>query len=161
MKKIKYWFLMLFSNGKKAVYEEGGFKVTFRNYDMRIETKSRNFFMKIMAGEYPFGYLAASYAQNKKENIHGYALFMYMIAMALPRDEQFKKDIQTALRCYEKRIERKAKEAAAKNEDPTMEKIALEGEKRDAEMAQSSRRERRRASRELKKTAKEVLNDAE
>lgn len=66
MKKIKYWFFMLFKNGKKAVYEEGGFKVTFRNYDMRIETLSRNFSVKIMAGEYPFGYLAASYAQDKR-----------------------------------------------------------------------------------------------
>lgn len=160
MKKIKYWFFMLFKNGKKAVYEEGGFKVTFRNYDMRIETLSRNFSVKIMAGEYPFGYLAASYAQDKKENIHGYAMFLYMVAMLLPRDDQFRRDLQTALKTYEKRAARKAKEAAEKD-DPVMEKVAIENEKRDAEVARMSRRERRAASRDFKKTAKEVLNETE
>lgn len=160
MKKLKYWFFMLFKNGKKAVYEEGGFKVTFRNYDMRIETLSRNFSVKIMAGEYPFGYLAASYAQDKKDNIHGYAMFLYMVAMLLPRDDQFRRDLQTALKTYEKRAARKAKEAAEKD-DPVMEKVAIENEKRDAEVAQMSRRERRAASRDFKKTAKEVLNETE
>lgn len=151
---------MLFKNGKKAVYEEGGFKVTFRNYDMRIETLSRNFSVKIMAGEYPFGYLAASYAQDKKDNIHGYALFLYMVAILLPRDDQFRRDLQTALKTYEKRAARKAKEAAEKD-DPVMEKVAIENEKRDAEVARMSRRERRVASRDFKKTAKEVLNETE
>lgn len=160
MKKLKYWFFMLFKNGKKAVYEEGGFKVTFRNYDMRIETLSRNFSVKIMAGEYPFGYLAASYAQDKKDNIHGYAMFLYMVAMLLPRDDQFRRDLQTALKTYEKRAARKAKEAAEKD-DPVMEKVAIENEKRDAEVAQMSRRERRAASRDFKKTAKKVLNETE
>lgn len=154
MKKLKYWFFMLFRNGKKAVYEEGGFKVIFRNYDMRIETKSRNFGVKIMAGEYPFGYLAASYAQDKKDNIHGYAMFLYMVAMILPRDDQFRKDLQTALRCYEKRAKRKAEKA-----DPVMEKVAIETEKRDLEMAKGSRRYRRRASKEFREAAKEVMND--
>lgn len=160
MKKLKYWFFMLFKNGKKAVYEEGGFKVTFRNYDMRIETLSKNFSVKIMAGEYPFGYLAASYAQDKKENIHGYAMFLYMTAMLLPRDDQFRRDLQSALKTYEKRSARKAKEAAEK-EDPQMEQIAIEAEKRDAEMAAGSRRYRRRASKEFRQTAKEVMKDAE
>lgn len=160
MKKIKYWFFTTFLNRKKAVIDEGGFKIVFRNYDMRITTKSGNFSMKVMAGDYPFGYLAAALNQGKKSQVHGYAEYMYLVAMMLCRDVQFQRDIKRDLELLNKRVQRKA-EKAAQEVDENMENVETEIVKRDMEVGQMSRRERRKASREFKKTAKTVLNEDE
>lgn len=158
MKKIRYWLYMLFKNKKHTVCEEGGFKITFREYNLQIETLSKNFSMKIGAGEYPFGYLVASLSQGKKDNIHGFAMYMYMVAMLLCRDKQFQRDLEIALKCYEKRAARKER---MEKDDPVMEKVAIDTVKADEEVAHMSRRERRAHSRDFKKKAKEVLNETE
>lgn len=160
MKKIKYWFIVTFLNRKRAVVNEGGFEIVFRDYDMRIRTKSGNFSMKVMASEYPFGYLATALSQGKKGQVHGYAQYMYLVAMMICRDGQFKNDVKMALERMDKREQRKA-EKQAKKVDESMEQVDTEIVKRDIEVGQMSRRERRKASREFHKTAKTVLNDEE
>lgn len=152
--------MLTFLNRKRAVVDEGGFKIVFRNYDMRIRTKSGNFSMKIMAGEYPFGYLATAESQGKKDQVHGYAQYVYLVAMMLCRDGQFKNDIRTALNCLNKKMQRKA-EKDAKKVDESMDNVETDIVKRDMETGRMSRRERRKASREFKDTAKTVLNNEE
>lgn len=161
MRKIKYWFIVNFLNKKMAVVDEGGFRIVFRKYDMRISTKSKNFSMKIMAGEYPFGYLAAALGQGKKEQVHGFAQYMYLVTMMLCRDGQFKNDVKMALDRLDKREQRKAEKAAKKEQDPSMEKADLNIVRSDVEVGQMSNRQRKKHSKEFKKEAKEVLKENE
>lgn len=137
----------------------GGFEIEFRQYDMRIKSLSGNFRMRIRAGEYAFGYLVSSLAQDCPKNVEGYATYMYMIATEICKDEGLRNDIHKALMKYNARLEK----AAAKQvvEDKTAEEMAIDLEKSARAHDGLKKSERRKIDKRFKKVVKAVENGAE
>lgn len=150
----EFWYFTVKNSLQKRIIR-GGFKIDFRQYDMRIETLSKNFSMKLRASEHSFGYLVSSIAAGKEENIHGFAAFMYFIAVNLCRDDMFRRDLQDAIAAYERREQVKAKIDEADGD----EEVAMLLIKQDLERAGMKRPERRRAERAFQKAAKEILKE--
>lgn len=145
--KIKWFWAMKVKNRVQLTKEMGGFVVKFRQYDMEVSTKSKNFMMKVRADMHPFGYLASSVKQGKEGNLHGYAMMMYMLATGITEDERLNKEVISAIRRYNKRVEAMA---AATATDESSE-ADLNVVKADEMVKNLSRKERRERKREMAK----------
>lgn len=153
-KVLEFWYLTVRNTVQKRI-EVGGFEIVFRQYDLRIRSLSDNFSMKIRSGEHAFGYLAASMGQGHEDNVHGYAVFMYLIATNICRDDRLRRELQRAIQGYQERENAKVKlEEADGNEE-----AALESVRKDLERSEMSRAQRRRAEKAFQKEAKKILKE--
>lgn len=153
-KVLNFWYFTI-KNRRENRFEAGGFVIDFHQYDLRIRTMSGNFSMKIRAGEYSFGYLAASVGQGRADNVHGYALFLYVIATSICKDDKLRKEVQKAIERYQKRVEA----LASVKEDEREDELSIAAEQGDEERAKMSRAQRRRAERQTRKMAKKILKE--
>lgn len=145
------WFVFTFRN--PSFYKEvlGGFKVEFRRFWLDIRTLSGNFRTRIMISEHPYGYLFFSLKQGKIDNIRGYCQYLYSVSMALTTDQKLANEIQRSLnRSYDRRLKQEMmNESKDKDDESAIAEVMAE-----KEYAGLSRRERRKASRDLKKELK-------
>lgn len=122
---------------------------------MEIESKSGNFKARWMADKDPYGMLVTG---EGDENIHGFALTVYLVSTLLTTDQKFTNAVQKALKDYEKRLTSKAK--SEMKEDETEEEIAIEEVKQVQEYVEMSEKERKAydkvVDRKFKKAAKEA-----
>jgi hypothetical protein len=155
MKKIQKWWYFHIKNPVVRKGEHGGFKWTFRRFDLTIETKSGNFKAKYMADAHPYAYLLQGATD---ENIEGFCQMMYVLGKTLTTDQGLANDVGKAVSKYQKRLEKKA--AGEVVEDETEEKIALEAEKAIQEHIELPKKERRKVEKGIdgrfKKAVKEV-----
>lgn len=122
----------------------------------QITTVSDNFSLKVTG--YPYGYLMESAAQGNEENIHGFCAMMYLVADGVYRDAGFAKDLMKSISKYQKRLEKKA-EDAAKNVTEAQEE-ADTALLNDIISEQGMSKKELKAKREADKEAlREVLNE--
>lgn len=149
MKKIfralKDWVTVGRKNKVEAVVEAGGFIVTFKTFDMTIETISKNFFAKFAVSEHPYTYLYVAATMENFEQIHGYCLYLYKTAMSLTTDQGFVDDLTKSIKKLDKRILKAAK-TAVKQTNPEDDSQALREAQRIIELAEMTEEERRVAS---------------
>lgn len=122
MRKMRlFWNKLVFTltNRKQESVELGGFIWTFRKYSMEVRSLSENFKMRLLCGEHAYGYLMTALRHDKKENLEGYALIMYTLAVSLTRDQKLVSDVTRDIKMYASRLERQAEKEAkrSKNED--------------------------------------------
>lgn len=150
---MAFWYFKV-RNFTRRVVTLGGFKIRFREYDMTIKSLSDNFKMTVRADCHPFGYLSASLAKGKNENIQGYATIMYLVATGITTDEKLNNEIRRALMRYNDRLEAKAA-MNVKNESANDAEIAhkanIEAVKAEMPQRKLSRAERREKEREMRK----------
>ena len=103
--------------------EVGGFKWTFRKYSMTVRSLSENWQMRVLCGEHSYGYLLESLSQGKTDNLHGYAIIMYSLAVSLTRDEKLVSDVTRDIKAYAARVDRQAEKEARKSEKVSDEEI--------------------------------------
>lgn len=158
LKKIQKWWWFVFKNRVVRKGNVGGFKYVFRNLTMDISTVSGNFKGRWTADEHPYAYLLAG---GDEENIHGFAMLVYMVSKLLTSDQIFVDDVQQALKKYEERV---VKHADA-TEDETEEKIALEEVKAVQEYVELPKKERKKVERGIdgrfKKAVAQSLKEKE
>lgn len=153
-KVLEFWYFHV-RNGVQSRLEVGGFEIEFHQYDLRIKSLSGNFAMKIRASEYAFGYLVSSLANGNEDNLHGYAVFMYLVATEICKDDKLRKDLQRAIENYQSRSSAKAK----LDKEDGNEEAAIAAMKEDLRRANMSRAERRRAEKEFRKNVKEIIKE--
>ena len=137
IKKFKEWWYFHVKNPVVRKGEAGGFTWVFRKFGLEVRTRSGNFRAQWTADEHPYGYLAYS---DGNENIHGFAMTVYMVSKLLTTEPRFAEDIQLALKAYEKRLD----ESLSVVEDPVEEEIALTEMKDVQEQVEKNRRRRKR-----------------
>lgn len=151
-KALKEFWLLRVMNYTQKKLTVGGFEFHFRQYDLTIRSLSGNFTLKVLATEPAFGYLVQALAKDRKDNLHGYAAFMYLISSSLVEDDNFRSDIQSALTAYNARMMASAS-YKANNED---EDIAIATMKKELDRGQMSRAARRRAEKAFAKDIKNI-----
>lgn len=117
MKKLlNFWYLRL-RNKVRNRFTEGGFEFIFREYDLIIRSLSGSFEVRILSTEYAYGYLLSALVQDKIDTIHGYAVYMYMIASGLCREERFVRELNEVIDGYCSRQLEKVSEKISEEED--------------------------------------------
>lgn len=145
-------------NKVEIVVKEGGFIVTFRTYDMTIETLSKNFVAKFTASEHPYLYLYVAALQGNNEQVHGYCLYLYKVATTLTTEQGFVDDLTKIIKKHDRRMLKAAKEAAKKvTEEEDL--LALKDVQRSTELSEMPDKEREEASKELVETYKETRDE--
>lgn len=159
MKKLKERFLKFwwytFRNPIMREGEDGGMRWRFRRFWVDFETVSGNFKCRFEAGKDPYGYLLSS----DDNQVHGFAMRLYLIGSLLTTDKQFVKDINRALNNLDKRLTKKAESGVV--EDETEEKIALEEEKAVQEIVDMPKKEKRKFERNVNRRFKKAVREAE
>lgn len=156
-KSLKGWFSKKPKNKVELSVEVGGFIVEFKTYTLDITTISGNFSVSFTASEHPYLYLYAAAKGGHDDQIHGYCLFLYKMATCLTTDQGLVDDIAKALKKYDKRLLKAAKEAA-KKASKIEDDMALESVKRTIAYSEMSEEERNKASEDFIKQAREMLN---
>lgn len=154
MKKFQKWWYFHIKNPVVRKGEHGGFKWTFRRFDLTIETKSGNFKAKFLADEHPYAYLLAG---ETDENIEGFCQMVYMLSHTLTTDQGLVNDVNKS---FDKYIKRKEKEVKVV-EDEVEEKIAVEEVKAVQEMVEMPKKERRKMERDINGRFKKAVKDSE
>lgn len=137
----------------------GGFRVIIRRHRLDIYTISDNFHMRLMVGTHPYGYLLSSAQQGIVDNIKGYCVYMYQIAMCMTTDKEFVGDITKSLNKYEARLENQAKNSPKANDFEH--DLALREVRQNVERGQMTRQQRRKAERDAQKKLKSALREIE
>lgn len=102
-KLVDMWVFGI-ANRKKREIIIGGFRFIFRSYTLDISSISRSWSMRLLCSEHPYGYLLASLNQGNQENLHGYAMTLFMQATSLTKDQKLVKDVQRDCEAYMKRL---------------------------------------------------------
>lgn len=151
---LRFWVFKV-RNRKRKEVKVTAFNVVFRDYSMSIESESGNFAMNLECTTHPFGYLAASVAQDKVDNLHGYALMMYVLATELTRDERLNRDVTNAINRHVAREEAKAAETV----NESSELAALNEVAMDEKGKRLSRSARKVVKKEVANIVKEIENE--
>jgi hypothetical protein len=122
-----WWNLMLFTltNSKVKEVEVGGFRFVFRKYSMLVRSLSDNWRMRVLCGEHAYGYLLESMRQNRLDNLHGYAVIMYSLAVSLTKDQKLVSDVTRDVKAYAARVDRQAEKEAKRTEKESDSEILL------------------------------------
>lgn len=122
-----WWNLMLFAltNSKVKEVEVGGFRFVFRKYSMLVRSLSDNWRMRVLCGEHTYGYLLESMRQNRLDNLQGFAVIMYSLAVSLTKDQKLVSDVTRDIKAYAARVDRQAEKEAKRAEKESDEEILL------------------------------------
>jgi hypothetical protein len=149
--KIQKWWYFTFLNPVEYRFEVGGFKVVFRRFWLEIESMSKNFKVRFLASEHPYGYLFVSCKNGKLDNVHGYCAFIYKLSHCLTTDNKFVEDINRAISNYDKRLAAKAVTNVSTDNDD----IDLEVVKQNDAVGKMTKKEREARKKELKKSLRD------
>lgn len=133
----------------------GGFRARFYRHYLEIDTIGGNFGCRLMVGSHPYGYLLASARQGKIENIHGYCMYMYSVAMSLTTDKGLADDISRVLKKYDARLAKRAD--SAREDGAFADDMALKEVRSNEERGAMTRAQRRKAERKARKDMKDGL----
>lgn len=123
-----------------------------------ITTESKIFSLRIGGNTHAYGYLLAAAEQGKTENLHGYAVTLFIPTMAITQDQGLCDGVQKSIMKRQKRKE-KAAESAAKGvsdaQNMADEQFMLEAVKR----GKMSRKEAKKASKTDREEMKRILKE--
>lgn len=125
---------------------------------MEIRTISDNWRMRLDARHEMYGYLLSAVKQDKKEQVHGYCVTLYILATSL--DQGLINDVQKALAKFMKRKEKQAEseakvvsEAQIAGDEALMQESIERGELRGDKKAE------RKAAKESQEEIRKVLKE--
>lgn len=137
-------------------YKEGSIEKTF----LSITSTSGIYSMHIGGNTHAFGYLLAAAKQERLDQLQGYAVTLYVPAMAMTQDAGLTADVQKAINKWMRRKEAEAKSAAKAVTDS--EEIASTAFMESViERSQMSKKEAKAASEADKEIMREILNEKE
>lgn len=137
-------------------YKEGSIERTF----LSITSTSAIYSMHIGGNTHAYGYLLAAAKQDRLDQLQGYAVTLYVPAMAMTQDAGLTADIQKAITKWMKRKDAEAK-SEAKNISDAQESANQAFMEDVVERSQMSRKEAKAASEADKKFMKETLTETE
>lgn len=122
-----WWNLMVLTltNRKIESVEVGGFRFVFRKYSMLVRSLSDNWRMRVLCGEHTYGYLLESLRQKRLDNLHGYAVIMYSLAVSLTKDQKLVSDVTRDIKAYASRVERQAAKEVKRTEKESDDEVLL------------------------------------
>lgn len=133
---------------------------------MEIRTVSDNWRMRLDARHEIYGYLMAAVKQDKKEQVHGYCVQLYILATTL--DQGLINDTQKAIAKYMKRMDKKAEseakavsEAQIAGDEALMQEAIERGELRGDKKAEkkAAKKSQEEIVKELERMQKEESNE--
>lgn len=135
-------------------YKEGSIDKTF----LLIMSTSGIFNCRIGGNTHAYGYLLAAAKQGLDAQLQGYAVTLYVPAMAMTQDAGLTADVQKAINKWMKRKEAEAKSAAAAVTDS--EEMASQAFMDEvAAYADATPKERKKMRKADKAALREVLNE--
>lgn len=137
-------------------YKEGSIEKTF----LSITSTSGIYSMHIGGNTHAFGYLLAAAKQDRLDQLQGYAVTLYVPAMAMTQDAGLTADVQKAINKWMKRKEAEAK-SAAKAVTDSEEMASADFMESVIERSQMSKKEAKAASEADKELMREILNEKE
>lgn len=137
-------------------YKEGSIEKTF----LSITSTSGIYSMHIGGNTHAFGYLLAAAKQDRLDQLQGYAVTLYVPAMAMTQDAGLTADVQKAINKWMKRKEAEAK-SAAKAVTDSEEMASAAFMESVIERSQMSKKEAKAASEADKELMREILNEKE
>lgn len=132
-------------------YKEGSIERTF----LSITSTSGIFNCRVGGNTHAYGYLLAAAKQDRLDQLQGYAVTLYVPAMAMTQDAGLTADIQKAITKWMKRKDAEAKSAAkAVTPEQDMASAALmEDIASESGMSKKELKAKREADREIMKAA--------
>lgn len=151
LSKIQKWWLFTFRNQVQFSYNLGGFKVTFRRFWLDIETVSRNFKVRFLASEHPYGYLFVSAQKGNLDNIHGFCAYIYKLSHIITTDNKLVEDVNKAIKNYDKRLAAKAAtEVNTENDEMDLDIV-----QQSHEVGKMTKKQRKQRIKEIKEALKD------
>lgn len=137
-------------------YKEGNLARTY----LEITTVSGIWSMRIAGNTYPYGYLLEAARQKKTEQIHGYAAMLFILSQQFVQDQGLTNDVVRGINKWQKRIDKKAQEAAKGVSDA--EEIASQAFMEEvAAYADATPKERKKMRKANQEVLREVLKEKE
>lgn len=137
-------------------YKEGSIEKTF----LSITSTSGIFNCRVGGNTHAFGYLLSAAQQGLDAQLQGYAVTLYIPAMAMTQDAGLTADVQKAINKWMKRKESEAK-SAAKDVTETEEIASKAFMESVVERSQMNKKEAKAASEADKEIMREILNEKE
>lgn len=116
---------MFFRNRVVSRAEVGSYRIEFRRYEVRVQTRAGQFKMRLRGDFYPSGYLTAAHNQGLDHQLEGYSTLMFMLADGLCRDKKLVSSVTRALEAHIARVEKVVMEK--RKEDPEADAVILDG----------------------------------
>lgn len=123
-----------------------------------ITTESKIFSLRIGGNTHTYGYLLAAAQQGKIEQLHGYAVTLFIPAMTITQDQGLCDDVQKSIAKWQKRKEKAAesgKNSVSDAQNMADEQFMLEAIKR----GKMSRKEAKKASKADREEMKRILKE--
>lgn len=117
------WFHL--NNRRMETVEVGGFRFVFRRFSMMVRSLSDNWRMRVLCGEHTYGYLRESLRQGRMDNLEGFAVVVYSLAVSLTKDQKLVSDVTRDIKAYATRMERQAEKEAKRTEKEPDDEILM------------------------------------
>lgn len=104
-------------NRKEDEVEVRGFRFVFRRFSMDVRSLSGNWRMRVLCTEHSWGYLRESLRQGRMDNLEGFAVIMYSLAVSLTKDQKLVSDVTRDIKAYATRMERAAAKEGRMSEE--------------------------------------------
>lgn len=137
-------------------YQEGNIRRTY----LKITSTSGIMSLFLGGNTHAYGYLLAAAKQDRLDQLQGYAVTLYVPAMAMTQDAGLTADVQKAITKWMKRKDAEAK-SEAKNITDALESANQAFMEEVVERSQMSKKEAKATSEADKKLMKETLTETE
>lgn len=158
-RKPKYHFV--FGNGSVGGFEVDFYMTENRPKDCYVHIHGKSVggsIFDVKLNGYTYGYLMESARQGNEDNIHGFCVMLCTLANQVYIDEGLCNDVITAIGKYQKRLMKKAEEAA-KSVTPEREMAEQAFMESVVEYAAATPKRRKKISKAEREMLKEVLNE--
>lgn len=135
-------------------YNEGDLAKTY----LEITTVSGVWSMRIAGNIHAYGYLLEAANQEKIEQIHGYAAMLFILSQQFTQDQGLTNDVVRSINKWQKRMDKKAQEAA-KDVSDAEETTSQAFMEEVAAYADATPKERKKIRKADKAALREVLNE--
>ncbi|MCM1216530.1 MAG: hypothetical protein NC209_03960 [Alistipes sp.] len=155
----------LFKNKPYKSVKAGAFQFDFYYKEGKVDkcylditTPSKIFSLRIGGNTHAYGYLLAAAQQDKVQQLQGYAVSLFIPAMAMTQEQGLTDEIQRAITKWQKRKE-KAAESAAKSVSDARNQADEQLVRESIKRGQMSRKEARKASEADRAEMKQILKE--
>lgn len=135
-------------------YKEGNLAETY----LEITTMSGLWSIRIAGNTHAYGYLLEAANQEKIEQINGYASILFILSQQFTQDQGLVDDVVRGINKWQKRMDKKAQEAA-KNVSTAEETASHAFMEEVAAYADATPKERKKMRKADKSALHEVLNE--
>jgi hypothetical protein len=160
MNKIIWWFMRTFRNKTLLKCRVGAFDVRFKKYWVEFKAPRDWYSLRLRADNEAASYLFYAAKKGDFSQAEGYIKTLYILSVAITKDQGLADDVSRAITKYHKRVEKQAEsdfKAVSDAQNQADGRLLRESTK----YAQMSRKQRKTAKEDMRATVREMVKDGE